>query len=175
VEEVEKNFKYAKRTMIIGGGKACEILLSEIQEAQQAPSGDRYAAQFDPVCIIDDDDSKLYTDVKGVKVIGKIPDIPQIARKYHIEQIILAIPSISEDGRKLVIDLCNETKLPLKIIPYIGTLILSKNSTILNQIRDIKTEELLGRDPVTFNNENIRVKRQTTKTTNRGTTLVVRM
>lgn len=152
-----KNMERAKRTMIIGAGVAGQMLLTEIQNAQQSPyEGDKYAAQFEPVCIIDNDPKKLNTEILGVKVVGAASDIPQIARRYRIDQIILAIPSLPEDNRKLIIDLCNETKLPLKIIPFIGTLILGENASLLGQVRDIKIEELLGRDPVKFNSKNIR-------------------
>ena len=148
---------HARRTMVIGAGVAGRMLLTEILNAQQSPyEDDKYAAQFNPVCIIDNDPEKIGTEVMGVKVVGPSSDIPQYARKYRVEQIILAIPSLEEERRKLIIDLCNETKLPLKIIPFIGTLILEDNVTLLGQVRDIKTEELLGRDPVRFNNKNIR-------------------
>lgn len=151
-----KSMEQAKRTMIIGGGVAGRMLLTEIQNAQRSQyEGDKYAAQFKPVCIIDNDPKKQNTEIMGVRVIGTSSDIPQVARRYRIDQIILAIPSLPEDNRKLIIDLCNETKLPLKIVPFIGTLILGENTTLLGQVRDIKTEELLGRDPVKFNNKNI--------------------
>ena len=152
-----KMFEHAKRTMIIGGGVAGQTLLTEIQNAQQSPyESDKCAAQYNPVCIIDNDPAKIGTMIMGVKVVGPSADIPQFARKYRIEQIILAIPSLQEERRKLIIDLCNETKLPLKIIPFIGTLMLEDNASLLGQVRDIKVEELLGRDPVTFNNKNIK-------------------
>ncbi|MBP0973873.1 MAG: polysaccharide biosynthesis protein, partial [Oscillospiraceae bacterium] len=152
-----ESMSHARRTMVIGAGVAGRMLLTEILNAQQSPyEDDKYAAQFNPVCIIDNDPEKIGTEVMGVKVVGPSSDIPQYARKYRVEQIILAIPSLEEERRKLIIDLCNETKLPLKIIPFIGTLILEDNVTLLGQVRDIKTEELLGRDPVRFNNKNIR-------------------
>lgn len=152
-----RNSNCAKRTMIIGAGSAGQVLLTEIQNAQQSPyDGDKYAAHFNPVCIIDNDLQKLNTEIMGVRVVGTSSDIPQIAKRYKIEQIILAIPSLSEENRKLIIDLCNETKLPLKIVPFIGTLILGNNESLLGQVREIKTEELLGRDPVKFNNKNIK-------------------
>lgn len=151
------NMNHAKRTMIIGAGVAGRMLLTEIQNAQQSPyEADKYAAQFNPVCIIDNDPEKIGTEIMGVKVVGSSSDIPQCARKYRIDQIILAIPSLEEERRKLIIDLCNETKLPLKIVPFIGSLILEENTSLLGQVRDIKTEELLGRDPVKFNNKNIK-------------------
>ena len=149
--------RVGKRTMIIGAGAAAQMLLSEIFNAKQSPhEADKYAAQFDPVCIVDNDPEKLGTDIMGIKVIGHSADIPHLAKKHRIEQIILAIPSLSEENRKLIIDLCNETKLPLKIVPFIGTLILGDNTPLLGQVRDIHIEELLGRNPVTFNNANIK-------------------
>lgn len=152
-----RNTIHLKRTMIIGAGDAGSVLLSEIFKAQQSPyEGDKYAAQFEPVCVIDNDPKKLNTDIMGVKVVGTSSDIPKIAKQYHIEQIILSIPSLSEDNRKLIIDLCNETRLPLKIVPFIGSLILEENTSLLEQVRDIKIEELLGRDSVKFNNKNIK-------------------
>ena len=152
-----RNTNHLKRTMIIGAGVAGQMLINEIQNAHQSLyEGDKYVAQFKPVCIIDNDPKKLNTDIMGIKVVGTSSDIPQIARRYHIDQIILAIPSLPEDNRKLIIDLCNETKLPLKIVPFIGTLLLGANTSLLGQVRDIKTEELLGRDPVKFNNKNIK-------------------
>lgn len=152
-----KDIGRAKRTMIIGGGVACQMLLTEIQNAQHTPyEEDKCAAQYHPICIIDNDPKKIGTEIMGVKVVGPSADIPQFARKFKIEQIILAIPSLRPEPRKLIIDLCNETKLPLKIIPFIGTLMLEDNASLLGQIRNIKVEELLGRDPVTFNNRNIK-------------------
>jgi len=157
---VESEIKYpinARRAMIIGGGGACKMLLTEIFNAQKSPyKDDKYSAQFNPVCIIDNDPEKIGKDVLGVKVVGKSDDIVKYAREYDIEQLILAIPSLTSDERKGIIDLCNDTKLPLKIVPFIGTLILDDKSTLLGQVRDIKVEELLGRDPIKFDNKDIR-------------------
>lgn len=147
----------AKRTMIIGGGAACKMLLREIFNAQKSPyTEDKYSAQFNPLCIIDNDPDKLGKDVLGVKIVGRSSDIVRLAKEYDIEQLILAIPSLTADERKKLIDICNETKLPLKIVPFIGTLILDDSSTLLGQVRDIKVEELLGRDPIKFDNQDIK-------------------
>ncbi len=157
---VEAEVKYcinAKRTMIIGGGSACRMLLTEIFNAQKSPyKDDKYSAQFDPVCIIDNDPAKLGKEVLGVKVVGRSEEIVKFAKEYEVEQLILAIPSITPDERKEIIDSCNETKLPLKIVPFIGTLILDDKASLLGQVRDIKVEELLGRDPIKFDNKDIR-------------------
>ena len=106
--------------------------------------------------IVTSDKSKWGTFLHGVKVIGGNDLIIEKAKELDIEVIILAIPSLSEKERKEIIDICNETKLPLKIVPFIGSLILGGKSSILNQVRDINIEELLGRDPIKFDNEDIK-------------------
>ena len=66
----------AKRTMIIGGGVAGTMLLNEIFNAQRSPyTDDKYSAQFDPVCIIDNDPAKLGKEILGVKVVGRSEEI----------------------------------------------------------------------------------------------------
>ena len=66
----------AKRTMIIGGGVACEMLLKEIFNAQKSPyTDDKYSAQFDPICIIDNDPKKIGKEVQGVKIVGREDEI----------------------------------------------------------------------------------------------------
>ena len=143
--------------MIIGGGVCCEMLLKEIFNAQKSPyTEDKYSAQFNPVCIIDNDPKKLGKEIMGVKVVGREDEIVKYAEELKIEQLILAIPSLTSDERKAAIDICNETKLPLKIVPFIGTLILDDSATLLGQVHDIKVEELLGRDPIKFDNKDIK-------------------
>ena len=153
----EKYNGCAIRTMIIGGGAAGQMLINEIFNAQKSPyTDDKYSAQFDPVCIIDNDPAKHGKEVLGVKVVGRSDDIVRVAEEYEIEQIILAIPSLTAEKRKEIIDICNKTKLPLKMVPFIGTLILDDSATLLGQVRDINVEELLGRDPITFDNKDIK-------------------
>ncbi|MGN0584759.1 MAG: polysaccharide biosynthesis protein [Ruminococcus sp.] len=145
-----------KRTMMIGGGQACKMLLKEIKNAKQSSSGNS-SALFDPVCIIDDDKSKIGTEVNGVTVVGTTADIQKYADEKKIEQIIFAIPSCLEEERQRILDICSKTNLPIKIIPFLGNLIFdNNNSTLLGQVRDIKVEDLLGRDPITFDNKDIK-------------------
>ncbi|MBR6580228.1 MAG: polysaccharide biosynthesis protein [Ruminococcus sp.] len=154
--EMEFNIKL-KRTMIIGGGSAARILIKEIFNAKHSPYiGDKYAAAYVPVCIIDSDKEKFGTYIHGVEIIGGNDLIVKKAKELNIDVIIIAIPSLSEKARKELIDICNETKLPLKIVPFVGSLILKNEKSILNQVRGINVEELLGRDPITFDNKDIK-------------------
>ena len=155
--ETGRNEAKIKRTMIIGGGQMCSMILTEIENAKNSPyTDDKVSSFFDPVCIIDDDHSKLGKKVKGVEIVGDTTEIRKYAEQKKIEQIIFAIPSCVEDERKRILDICSETDLPVKIVPFIGNLIFDdNNNSFLQQIRDIRIEDLLGRDPVTFDNKDI--------------------
>lgn len=151
----ENNKKY-KRTMVVGGGKACEMVIREIHNAQMSANESSVAA-FNPVCIIDDSEEKIGRKIDGVMIVGKTCDIEMFVSKYEIEQIIFAIPSCQEEERQRILGICSCTKVPVKVLPFIGSLILDeKNTNLVNQIRDIKVEDLLGRDPIRFDNKDIK-------------------
>ena len=146
-----------KNTMIIGAGRACKMLLGELLGADNAAgAGKQNENKYRPVCIVDDDTSKIGTDVKGVTVVGTTDDIEKFVEEMKIEQIILAIPSCSENDRLRIMESCSKTKLPIKIVPFIGNLILDNANTILlPQVRDINVEDLLGRESIKFDNKYI--------------------
>ncbi len=147
-----------KRTMIVGGGQTCKMILTEIHNARRTVSDTpNPSAQYEPVCIIDDDRSKIGSEIQGVTVVGTTNEIIKFVDQQHIEQIIFAIPSCLEDERKRILDICSGTNLPVKVVPFIGNLIFNdKNNPLLSQMHDIKVEDLLGRAPIKFDNEDIR-------------------
>ncbi len=147
-----------KRTMIVGGGQTCRMILTEIENAQRSPYEDNKAsAMYDPVCIIDDDRNKIGTEINGVTVVGTTNDIHKFVDQQHIEQIIFAIPSCLDDERKRILDICSGTNVKVKVVPFIGSLIFDGGNTpLLTQMHDIRVEDLLGRAPIKFDNEDIR-------------------
>ncbi len=151
--EAKKN----KLTMIVGGGRAAKMLLGEIFQAQECPN--QTEVPYLPVCVIDDDTSKIGTKLRGVPIVGMTNEIKKYVEQMHIEQIIFAIPSCLEDERKRILDICAKTDVPVKVIPFISDLIFENTDnkqTLLNQIHDIKVEDLLGREPIKFDNADIR-------------------
>lgn len=147
-----------KRTMFIGGGKAAQMMLKEIHNARASVyEEEKEAAIYNPVCIIDDDDAKIGTTIEGVLVVGKTQEIDKYVKEYKIDQIIFAIPSCLEEERQRILNLCSATKVAVKIIPFISNLLLdAEEPTLINQIRDIKVEDLLGREPIKFDNRDIK-------------------
>jgi len=147
-----------KRTMVIGGGQACRTILKEIRNAKNSPyTEDKQVTMFEPVCIIDDDKNKIGTVIDGVEIIGNTADIKRFVKEKEIEEILFAIPSCLDDERKRILDICAETGVPVKVVPFIGNLVFNEqNKTIIHQIRDIRVEDLLGREPIKFDNADIR-------------------
>ena len=156
--EITKSGKYnkiRKRTMIIGGGQACNMLLKELLTINYCPTAKE--VPFEPVCIIDDNRLKIGTKIQGIEIVGSSNEILKYANNMNIEQIIFAIPSAIDEERKRILDACAETKLPIKVIPFLSDLMFNdEKKTLLSQVRNIKTEELLGREPIKFDNQNIK-------------------
>ena len=155
---IGKNDAAYQRTMIIGGGRACKMLIREIRNAQNSPyAEDKSAANYEPVCIIDDNRDKIGEKVENVQIVGSTNEIEKFVSEMEIQQIIFCIPSCLEDERRRILDVCSKTGLPIKVIPFLGNLIFDETHTsLLGQVRDIKVEDLLGRDPIRFDNEDIR-------------------
>lgn len=155
IANIQQTKSKAKRTLIVGGGRACEIILKEIRHAEEENRS--YSNTYEPICIVDDSASKIGKTIGGVPVVGTTGDISKYTEQYSIEQIIFAIPSCLDDERNRILEVCSAAKVPIKVIPFIGNLIFENDKPeLMNQIRDIKVEDLLGREPVKFDNKDIR-------------------
>ena len=149
--------KYQKqRTMIIGAGKACQMILKEIKNSVNDPKNP--AHKYEPVCIIDDDPDKQGTSIMGIPVRGTTKDISKWCRKEAVDLIILAIPSLDEKDRKRILDLASETSCKIKIIPYLTQMLADDNGNtqIMSKAQDIRIEDLLGREPVRFDSQDVK-------------------
>ncbi len=149
--------KYQKqRTMIIGAGKACRMILSEIKNAQTDPKNP--AHKYEPVCLIDDDPDKQGTSIMGIPVRGTTKEIIKWCKNEAIDLIILAIPSLDDKKRKKILDIASETSCKIKIIPYLTEMLSDGNepTQIISKAQDIKIEDLLGREPVTFDSKDVK-------------------
>ncbi|MGF7057757.1 polysaccharide biosynthesis protein [Brassicibacter mesophilus] len=134
-----------KRVMIIGAGDAGAMVIKELKNHTQLNSR--------PVAIIDDDYKKEGQRINGVPVLGQRLDIASVAHKMKIDEIIIAIPSASKSDIRKIVEECKRTKCKLKILPGMFELIDGKVS--IKEIRDVQIEDLLGRDEVNLNTEEI--------------------
>ena len=153
VDEGKNEIK--KRTLIVGAGQACKIILKEIQNAGNDPKNP--CNDYFPVCIVDDDPKKYKTEIRGIRVLGTSEDIIRLCKEQEIDVIIFAIPSCTEAERRYILDLCSETSCKIKIVPYLSQLLFDGDKlNIMPQIADIKVEDLLGREPITFDKKDIK-------------------
>lgn len=127
-----------KRTMLIGGGQAGSMVLREFQFSAHSENN--------VVCIIDDDRSKHGSYMRGVKIVGGRDDILQMAEKYGVEEIVLAIPSASRRERLDILDICHLTGCSLRTLP--GLYQLANGEVSIQSIKHVDIEDLLGRDTV---------------------------
>ena len=134
------------RVMIVGAGDAGLALIKEIRNTK--------SLNMNPVCLIDDDEEKQKRNIDGVKVYGGRETIVEAAKKYDISKIILALPSASAKDVSEIIHICQDTKCHIQTLP--GVYQLVNNSSLLQGIRDVEVEDLLGREPINVSDSEIR-------------------
>ncbi|MGG4489230.1 polysaccharide biosynthesis protein [Metabacillus idriensis] len=134
-----------KRTLIIGAGSAGTMVARQLKKSADT---DMY-----PVAFIDDNVHKQKLDILGIPVIGGVSTIEEKVLELEIENIIIAIPSLSKKGLQKIFNECLKTKAKTQIIPMLEDLITGKVS--VNQIREVRVEDLLGRKPVELDLESI--------------------
>lgn len=127
-----------RRSLIIGAGDAGAMVIKELKDN---PNSD-----YEPVAVIDDDPYKLRKRLYGVKVVGGRDKITSAVINKRVDEIIIAIPSLSSIDKKEIIELCESTGIVIKTIPKVHDIISGKIS--ISDIRPVDIEDLLGRTPV---------------------------
>ncbi len=133
------------RTMLVGAGAAASVALKDLSEAD--------TSRNEVVCIIDDDPLKQGRRLRGVPIVGGRKDIPAMVRRYQVEQIILAIPSATASQLRALTSICQDTGCETKILPSITQ--IASGRLDIRAIRKVQIEDLLGRDSVNVNLEEI--------------------
>ncbi|MBQ8217633.1 MAG: polysaccharide biosynthesis protein [Oscillospiraceae bacterium] len=135
-----------KRVMVIGAGAAGQMIVRDLN-SNNSRGGDRV------YCIIDDNQNKWNRYMEGVPVVGGRNDIFTAVKNYQIEKIILAIPSASIEQKREILSICGETECELKQVSVLyqqmGQIVDS------NSIRDVSIEDLLGRESIKINMEEV--------------------
>jgi FlaA1/EpsC-like NDP-sugar epimerase len=140
------------RLLIIGAGGAAESVLREIR---------RMPVQRYRVVGVVDDAAKVKTRVQGAVVLGAISSLPRICQEQQIGEILIALPSASNQEMQRIVSLCRATQMAADMRGGSGTAgmglrfrtipslqdILAGNA-VANQIRDVSVNDLLGRDAV---------------------------
>jgi len=143
-----KKTKHKKeRTLIVGAGDAGEQILRSILSAQ--------SNIFEPVGFVDDSPVKQGVLIHGVKVMGKIDDIPRIIKEQRIESMIVALPSADSFVIRKAVEQARKAGIKnIKIVPTLTEIVDGKVS--IADLKELKIEDLLGREPISFDFEAIR-------------------
>ena len=131
--------------MVIGAGEAANVIIKEIINSTFSTMKIR--------CIIDDDQGKWGKYIQGVRVVGGRDKIIECADTYEIDQIIVAVPSISRRELRGILEICKETGCKIQSLP--GMYQLVNGDVSVSKLRNIEIEDLLGRDPVDIDIDSI--------------------
>lgn len=138
-------FSGEKKTMIVGAGESGILVLRELKRHPELGNL--------PILFVDDDVSKLGGTISGVPVLGDRHEIPKLAEKYDIEQIIVAMPSVKGDDQREILEICSRTATKVRIVPGMYEMIDDKIE--IQDIRDIEIDDLLGREEVVLDNKQL--------------------
>jgi FlaA1/EpsC-like NDP-sugar epimerase len=137
VESVRRDSSRSKRVMLVGAGFAAQMVIRELA---------RPASGYVAVGCVDDDASKFNMRIHGVPVLGALDDLKTLLTLNPVEEILIAIPSATGKQMKRITEECRKTNLPFKTVPTLSDII--RGEAIVSQIREVRLEDLLGRDPV---------------------------
>ena len=133
------------RTLIVGAGEGGGILAREIQHNEKMRNK--------VIGFIDDDIDKKNHIICGIKVLGNVRAIPRIVKQEAVEEIIIAIPSLSARRSKEIIDICTATGCSIKLCPGLESVV--DGDLKMDKVRKVQIEDLLGRDSVKLDNKKI--------------------
>ncbi len=134
-----------KNLLIIGAGEAARDIIKTLKTTMRNT--------YNIVGLIDDNEGKFHYLISGVKVLGDRYKIVEICKENKVDVIFFSIANIANQDKKEILQICQETGAKLRILP--GTADLIKNKNVMQNLRDVEIEDLLGRDPIVLDNENI--------------------
>lgn len=142
----EGNMAGRDRTLIVGAGDAGEQILRSILSATDSP--------YFPVGFADDTLIKQNVNIHGVRVLGRVFDIPRIVKDHQVSQIIIALPSSGSKAITDAVELGRKAGVKkIKIFPPLSEII--QGSAPLRNLKNVDIEDLLGRDSVHLDTDQI--------------------
>ena len=133
------------RVMLIGAGEAAHLFIRDLNTSP--------ASNLKICCAIDDDPNKWNRNIEGIHIEGGRDSILDAVKKYNIRKILIAIPSLDHAERKQLLDICKESGCELLTVP--GPAQLANGEVTIAKIQEVKVEDLLGREPIKVNMDEI--------------------
>ncbi len=137
--------KNLPKIMLIGAGKAGQMLLRDITRAKEI--------EEEVVCIIDDNRSIWGNYIDGVPIVGGRDEILAAVEKYKVDKIYIAIPSATAEQKRDIINICQESECEVKNLPGLYQFLLGDIK--VSKMKDVAIEDLLGREPIKADMEEV--------------------
>ena len=135
-----------ENVLIVGAGEVGAGICSELKN--KARFGMR------PVAFLDDDRSKIGRYVHGVLVADSIDELVTVAKRYSVHKVIIAFPSASVNRTRMVVEMAREARLLVDKVPALTDLVSGRAK--ITQLHPIEMEDLLGREMIDLNSDQIR-------------------
>lgn len=135
----------ARNLLIVGAGEGASIIIKEILKVPD---------EYHIIGVVDDDASKIGKMIAGIQILGTRDDIISICRDYRVNEIFIAIPSITNSEKKDILNICNKTNCRIRIMQ--NSISSLQGPGYKTKLRDVDPEDLLGRDTVILNDIKLR-------------------
>ena len=145
INPIEKERTERKNLLIIGAGEAANEIIKTVKNTMKG--------YYNIVGLIDDNPNKMNYAISGIKILGNRDDIAEICKQYKVDVIFFSISNIDNKNKKEILNICQETGVKIRVLPSVADII--KNKSLLQNLKDVEIEDLLGREPITLANENI--------------------
>ena len=132
-----------KKVLVIGAGRAGDMLVRDL-----------YRSKDDfPAAILDDNISLTGAEIRGVKIVGAVKDVKEMAERFKVDWIAIAIPSAGRTEMQAIVESCERTRLPIRTLPNIQDINTIQDFT--SGLHNVCIEDLLGRERVRLDEKNI--------------------
>jgi FlaA1/EpsC-like NDP-sugar epimerase len=130
----------ARSVLIVGAGDGGRLLLREILRNP--------GLGYRPVGFVDDDPRKQRARIdRGLAVLGTTEDLPRVLDDVEPDEVLIAVPSAPGTMRARVVRACRDRGVPVRTMPTVFEL-LQDGGRLMRQVRDVRVEDVLGREPV---------------------------
>lgn len=145
LKKLDKPVEKVLNTMVVGAGEAGSMIIQEMKSSKHLNRR--------VVCVIDDNPSKKGKYLQGIPIVGNRDAIIDSAKKYDVEEIVLAIPAADAKSTRDILRICNQTECKLRILPGMYQFLTGEVS--VSKLREVSIEDLLGRDAVKIDLESV--------------------
>ncbi len=136
--------RVTRRTIVLGGGHSGRLLIKELKSR----------GGYDVVGFLDDSPRLRQAEVDGVPVLGPISRLPKVVGEAMIDQVVIAIPSATNQQMQRIVQICEQAEVDFKTLPTLKE--LGASITRFDDLKPVMIDDLLGRDPVSLDWDAIR-------------------